>query len=382
VINWSLQLGLSLLKNVQSISEPWVAIMDHSIDIGVKKVLVVLRVKLSVMKNRESAITLKDCECIGLKVHEKSNGDIVAKDLKEIFNQAGVPAAVVKDGGGDLSNGVDLWKEQNKQNQVEIIEDVGHVVANAIKAQYAESKLFKLFLAIINRCARQLRQTTLAFLTPPKLRSKGRYQGISIFAKWSVKILELFNSSNQNQEFKKLRISLLGLSQLKTTITSFAQTVLTSAKIMELLKNKGLNNKTYEEAMSLTESFAERSPVKKKLIEWLNKHIQIQTRLGIDKLPLIVSSDIIESLFGKYKNIQARGSMIDMNRTVLLIPALCGRVLGEQLDFSTGNVSNQELAVWDTSNIPYTQNRKRRDFLAGKPLKLVPKTGGLHSQIE
>jgi len=44
VINWTLRLGLGLLKQVKTISEPWVAIIDHSIDIGTKKVLVVLRV--------------------------------------------------------------------------------------------------------------------------------------------------------------------------------------------------------------------------------------------------------------------------------------------------------------------------------------------------
>jgi hypothetical protein len=44
VINWTLRLGLGLLKQVQPISEPWLAIIDHSIDIGTKKALVVLRV--------------------------------------------------------------------------------------------------------------------------------------------------------------------------------------------------------------------------------------------------------------------------------------------------------------------------------------------------
>ena len=36
LINWVLRFGLGLLKQVQPISEPWIAIIDHSIDIGSK----------------------------------------------------------------------------------------------------------------------------------------------------------------------------------------------------------------------------------------------------------------------------------------------------------------------------------------------------------
>jgi len=40
VINWTLRLGLGMLKQVTPICKPWLAIIDHSIDIGTKKALV------------------------------------------------------------------------------------------------------------------------------------------------------------------------------------------------------------------------------------------------------------------------------------------------------------------------------------------------------
>jgi hypothetical protein len=43
---------------------------------------------------------------------------------------------------------------------------------------------------------------------------------------------------------------------------------------------------------------------------------------------MIVSSDIIESLFGKFKYAIERSPQADMNRTILLIPALCGNLNG------------------------------------------------------
>jgi len=91
VINWTLRLGLGLLNQVGAIDVPWLAIIDHSIDIGTKKALVVLRVKLDALLKRGAAIRLVDCECIGLTIREKVNGEIVAADLEAIFMRAGTP---------------------------------------------------------------------------------------------------------------------------------------------------------------------------------------------------------------------------------------------------------------------------------------------------
>ena len=58
VINWSLRVGLGLLRQVCPTCEPWIAIIDYSIDIGTKKALVVLRVKMQTLLQRGGAIRL------------------------------------------------------------------------------------------------------------------------------------------------------------------------------------------------------------------------------------------------------------------------------------------------------------------------------------
>jgi hypothetical protein len=70
VINWTVRFGLAVLGQVRQVNTPWLAIIDLSIDIGVKKALVVLRVPIDALARRGSAIRLEDCECIGLRVME------------------------------------------------------------------------------------------------------------------------------------------------------------------------------------------------------------------------------------------------------------------------------------------------------------------------
>ena len=54
VIHWILRVGIAIFNQVSTITEPWVAIIDCSIDIGTRKALVVLRVPLSALQNAYS----------------------------------------------------------------------------------------------------------------------------------------------------------------------------------------------------------------------------------------------------------------------------------------------------------------------------------------
>ncbi len=178
VINWTLRLGLGMLKQVKPIRKPWLAIIDHSIDIGTKKALVVLRVTIDALKRRYQAIQLKDCECFGLKVCETVNGETISLELEKIFSPAGMPSAIIKDCDSTLAKGVRLWSEK-RDTTIPIIDDRGHVMASALKAQFEKTTTYKRFTDLISKGANRLRQTELAFLIPPKLRSKGRFQSIS-----------------------------------------------------------------------------------------------------------------------------------------------------------------------------------------------------------
>jgi len=362
VINWTLRLGLGLLKQVKPISTPWLAIIDHSIDIGTKKALVVLRVNVTALSQRGTAIQLEDCECIGLKVCERVNGESIERDLEVIFKQAGKPKAIIKDGDYTLQKGVRLWSEK-QEAEVLIIADIGHSMATALKDQFEKTAAYKHFTTLLTQGANRLRQTELAFLIPPKLRSKGRFQSISTLGKWADKILVVFavqGRAPKGSLLAKLRTALPGFLLLKPFIKRFASTTQVVAQVMGILKNKGLDQISYERCYQLSETIPKNSKVKKHLQEWLRQQLHIQKQLT--DLPLLVSSDIIESLFGNFKHIIERSPQADMNRTTLLIPALCGRLDKSTITQALNQARHNDLEMWEKENIPYTVRKKRQAF--------------------
>lgn len=378
VIHWTVRAGMAIFNAVSHTSEPWLAIIDCSIDIGTRKALVVLRVPLSALHQRECAIGLHDCECIGLKISTRWNGSLIKDALVEIFGKAGMPQGIIKDGGTDLNKGVQLYQEENGAKQVRVIDDVGHVAANALKAEFAERSAFSKFLEIVRKGAARIRQTDLAWLLPPKIRTKGRFQGITGLAQWAEKLLNLMSvqgRSKENSELGRLRKAFRGLSQLRLFLEQFCSTCRTTEQFLKLLKQKGLNQATCSEAKNILKQLPDRSATRTRLSSWLDRHLYIQCRLSIGQMPLLVSSDVIESLFGKFKTIIQRNPQAELNRLIYVIPLLCGIHTSAKIEHALRGCSHGKMLDQLKRTIPPTLRQRRDLMLNNSAPGQVPKTG-------
>jgi len=65
-------------------------------------------------------------------------------------------------------------------------------MTTALKKQFKKTGTYQRFITLTSQGTNCLQQTELAFLIPPKLRSKGRFQSISALGQWSDKIVDVF----------------------------------------------------------------------------------------------------------------------------------------------------------------------------------------------
>ncbi|WP_297465230.1 hypothetical protein [Thermococcus sp.] len=352
-----------MLKEIKKIDKPWIAIIDHSINIGTKKLFVVLRIELDVLCKKDKAVTLEDCECVGLKICEVVNGESVKKDLEEIFKISGNPNAIIKDTDYTLNKGVKLYNKSRKK-PILLIEDISHVVAKSLKKEFEETKSYKQFTQLIKNGSARIRNTEIAFLTPPKLRNKARFQNVSRLGKWGEKMMKHFNIRGRAKKgsiLERLRLAFPGFSRLKPFILNFSKTTAVTSKIMQRLKNKGLEKSTYDECKIMLKELPKSSRTAKSLRDWLDRHLKIQKQLG--SYPMPISSDIIESLFGKFKHTIEKSPQSDMNHSILIIPLLCGKISEEKISDALNSVSQKELNEWKEKHIGKTMRMKRIDFL-------------------
>ena len=377
IIHWTLRVGIAIFNRVSAIAEPWAAIVDCSIDIGTRKALVVLRVPLRALQNKQGAIGPLDCECIGLEISHTWNGPLVSAALTKILEKTGTPSVIVKDGGSDLNKGVRIYCAHKPAQAIYTVDDVGHFAANALKALFATSKPFIKFLKLTSRAAAQIRQTNLAWLLPPKIRSKGRFQGITEVAEWARKVLDLIgcrNKAEDDSDLTKARKTFAGLAGQRPFLNRFCQTCSITELFLELMKTRGLNEATYIEAKDAVAKLPKRSIVRIRLSAWLEKHIHIHRALAIGQLPLLVSTDAIESLFGKFKTVIQRNPQAELNRLIYVIPLLCGNHSHSDIDLALKNCSHPEMLNQIETAVPPTLRQQRSERFKNRSLP-VPKSG-------
>ena len=67
-----------------------------------------------------------------------------------------------------------------------------------------------------------------------------------------------------------------------------------------------------------------------------------------------MTSDLIESLFGKQKAITKPHRLSEINRSVLSLPVVCEEITSELIEKAFSKTSEKEVARWVKRNIPTT----------------------------
>ncbi len=111
--SWMFRLGLHLIKQQQEWQDDWIFILDHTLKLGQEKCLLILGVREEQLKKGEYALKHQSVTVLGMDVVKSSTGEIVKKQLEEVSKKVGVPKQIVSDHGSDIKKGVALYKEEH-----------------------------------------------------------------------------------------------------------------------------------------------------------------------------------------------------------------------------------------------------------------------------
>jgi hypothetical protein len=333
IINWVHRLSIARMQNVLPpinleagiplFSNGFILILDASIGLGKGKIMTVLALDTNhYLHNPDTAPSLQHVKCVAVSVADTWTGETVMQLLEKIIAQIGMPVAYLKDGGTDLGKAVRLLREKGISSLS--IDDISHFVANLLKHEYQKHPLFDVFISACGKVSKMLKQTILACLAPPKVSTKARFMNLHHLVTWSSRLLKHspVGRAKKGSLLQKLRDSFDQLPECKTFIGDF---LLDAEPLMEcqgILKNKGLNRNSYEECRRVIKNIPN-TYIRDGFGAWLDKHLVMATTLGLEQSGMPISSDCIESLFGKAKR-HGTGEIKDANRIAMRIPAFCG----------------------------------------------------------
>ena len=180
---WLLRIGLAALLRPKVIAADWVWMIDHSIQIGQCKCLVILGIRLSEFPEGRP-LCHQDMEPIALVPMTHSTKQTVAVCLEEAVARTGVPRAILDDHGADLHGGVEIFRTRHPETSE--MYDLKHKAACLLKARLEGDERWKQYATELGQTKFAVQQTELAFLVPPSQRSKARFMNLGGLVAWGT----------------------------------------------------------------------------------------------------------------------------------------------------------------------------------------------------
>lgn len=317
-IQWEMKMGLYKLSRPKTAADDWVWLFDHFVSKGGYKCLAVMGVRMStVLERGDLTLCCEDLEPLGIVPMKKSNGELMEAELESILtaNHGIPPLAIIKDQGSDVRCGGRAFSETHPG--VIDIDDVPHRIARLYEHQLSADVSWSDFRTACANFKKEVQLTEYAVLAPPNQRSKARYHNIDVLVDWAAKQLLLFEELSSAMKAK-----LKWLKGYRVEPEYWQQLVNIGRIGRDFVRTKGLWLDCYE----LLESLLLEVTMDKRAETFACDLVDIFAEAG-QKIPLgkkiIGSTESIESLFGKYKGVVARGPQ-PMGRLILSMASRVG----------------------------------------------------------
>jgi hypothetical protein len=368
LINWVIRLSIVRLDSARPLrglplsqapfTNGLIWLIDLSIGLGSGKILAVLALDAHHHQLVNAAPSLRHVHCIGVSVAESWTGEAMADVLDRLIAQMGRPAAYLKDGGSDLHKAADLLEERGLGSPC--IDDISHAAAGMLKHYYHHHPAFERFVSACGSVSGKLKQTLLACLAPPTVRTKSRFMHVHRLVTWAQRLLQLSpaGGAKAGSILARLRACLDELPACKDLIKRFGADAQGLLECQKILKTQGLSHDTLAQCKSRISAMPS-APLRLEFAAYLEYQLATAKTLGLDHVGVPISSDAIESLFGVAKR-HGVGQTQDAARIALRLPALCGAPTREEAEQVLGiSVARQQEITGQFTSL----TKQRREVL-------------------
>jgi hypothetical protein len=299
---------------------------------------------------------------------ETWNGDLVSKEIEKLSLQIGTIIYAVGDYGSDLKKGLRL-------QGIPHIHDLSHMMALITEKLYKKDSRFIEFKNKMSVMRSKFIQTDLAVVVPPKGRKKSEYQSYGKMVVWAEMALNLvagtLKSTNKIKELNKLfepetldkiKEELNWVNAYSDLIQELSEINSAAKGIEKEMKNKGLSVKSFKRSKLFLKKCKKGKAQEFKQI--LTSKIVKQLELLPSTNRALFSSDILESIFGKYKNRVSDNPMASVSVLMLTIAAFTVNLTEEKIRESIETVKIKDIKKWSDENVGVSLFQKRKFLFA------------------
>ena len=341
-------------------ADDWVWIIDHTIQFGVEKCLLILGTRLSNFSDdRDKILNFEDMEPILLSPVKKSTGEIVMEQLEEATKMTGVPREIIADNGSDLKKGIECFCK--KHPKTSYIYDIKHKTAALLKREFEKDEKFNEFKKLALQTKNKIRQTEYAFLINKNIRAKARYMNIDILIQWGQNTIEYMDRKQPLSADLKEKFD--WILEYREALMDWGDTIAIIKTVESHVRKKGiypLMNKELKEFMDKKRITRKKTAaISKALFQFLEME-SLKAQL---KEKLLGSSEVIESTFGKLKYLEKDHSRCGFTSLILSVGAFVSKTSQSIVKKALETVSVKNIRDWCEENLGKTLQSKKKSEL-------------------
>lgn len=378
-----LRLGLFQLTIVKQQADDWVVILDHTCQLGNQKCLIVLGIRLSHWRTLRRPLAFQDMTVLMIRVIERSTGLIVESQLREVQSEIGHIAAILSDQGSDIVNGAKLFSQPSDQepplfdvDQVAlpdapkplVLKDFSHASSHILKGHLEADPKWQEFISQCGKTQPKVKQTVLGALAPPTQKVKGRYMNIGEIICWGVKMLGLLagicGKLPKGIDPTSLKAKYGWLKSFDDSLAQWNELNQLRERSLQLIRVYGYSSQAVD-AMRAKLSTYRSYPSSQSMADELLELARSQAVSIAPGLSYPGSSEIIESLIGKIKQIQGQHSRGGFSKMVLTIGAFLSEMSEAVVWQALQSIREIDIRAWTKATLGTTLGSIRRASLPG-----------------
>ena len=366
VQSWLLRIGLHELLRAKAYADDWIWIVDHTIQLGAVKCLLIVGVRQAVWETLDRPLVHQDLSVITLEPVEKSNGDIVHEQLKRASEKVGAPRVILRDQGSDIRCGTSQFLKDHQTTLV--CHDIAHRTALVLKAELTADSRWASFVKQCGQSQPRVKQTELGHLAPPTQKIKGRYMNLGPLIGWGAKMLALVETPSANRpaegNLTRLDEKFDWICGYRAALDNWADLDAIKDCLLTYVRIHGYDLNAATELAQALKSVA-RTPAGRRMAKSLVEFVRTQSQ-GLGRHECVPgSSEVLESLIGKGKRMHGQHSRGGFTRMLLAMAASVVNLTQEGICTALETIRETDLPQWCNNQLGPTLTAQRRKILNG-----------------
>jgi hypothetical protein len=366
---WLQRLGHAKLTKELAQADDWVWLVDHSVQIGQEKVLVIVGLRLKDLPPPGQALKHEDLELIALVSRKSWTRAEVDAELEAAVARTGVPRAIIDDQGVDLTGGVQLFRERHPATSE--VHDFKHKAACLLKKRLEKHPRWQELQRQIasTRCA--IQQTELAFLVPPAPKPKSRFMNLAGQLQWAENLLRILDSPPpsvlERATPARLEEKLGWLKELRAELGEWSEWQRLVDAAAQFINQNGvyrgvLRDLKQHVRRALPRRFQHAST--RTLAHDVYAFVKLQSQQARPGERLPASTEILESCFGKFKTLERQQSRGGFTTLLLSFGAMLTNLTEQTITTALQHSPTTAVLNWCRNHLPTTIFGQRKKAYA------------------